>query len=240
MTPEAFVRLFQRRAGLAVDGIPGAKTLAKLDELLPPVVFNRAAFLARYINTKAPAITDAHITEAAKRLNVPPGHVRMVRAVESNGRSFDGKGRPVILFEPHIFHRRTGGKFSTTAYSYANWGRHPYPASADARWDLMADAAEKDEAAALESASWGLFQVMGFHWQVLGYASAQDFATRMTASEAEHLEALVRYIEVNGLAPALRRCKAGDPDSCRDFARGYNGSGYAANDYHRKMAKALA
>lgn len=39
LTPEAFVREFQRRAGLAVDGIAGPATLRALDRVLPvPVV----------------------------------------------------------------------------------------------------------------------------------------------------------------------------------------------------------
>ena len=36
MTDDAFVRLFQERAGLKVDGWPGRDTLAMLDNLLPP------------------------------------------------------------------------------------------------------------------------------------------------------------------------------------------------------------
>lgn len=36
ITDDAFVRLFQRRAGLDVDGWAGRDTIAKLDEVLPP------------------------------------------------------------------------------------------------------------------------------------------------------------------------------------------------------------
>lgn len=36
MNADEFVRLFQQRAGLGVDGIPGARTLEKLDAVLPP------------------------------------------------------------------------------------------------------------------------------------------------------------------------------------------------------------
>lgn len=36
MTDDAFVRLFQERAGLPVDGWPGRDTLAKLDQMFPP------------------------------------------------------------------------------------------------------------------------------------------------------------------------------------------------------------
>lgn len=197
-------------------------------------------FELRYVNTKAPAITDADIAKAAAELNVSPAHIRMVRKVESGGKSFDDRGRPVILFEPHIFHRRTAGKWSPSDFSYAAWRAKPYPAGFDGRWAQMGKAAAHDEGAALESASWGLFQIMGFHWKALGYASVQDMVQAMTASEAGHLDALVRFIQVNGLTGALRKCRPGDPDSCRDFARGYNGGGYAKNNYHAKMAKALA
>lgn len=36
ISDDAFVRLFQERAGLGVDGVAGPATLAKLDEVLPP------------------------------------------------------------------------------------------------------------------------------------------------------------------------------------------------------------
>lgn len=199
----------------------------------------REAFLGRYVNKRANAITPADITVAASTLGVTAAHIRMIRTVESGGKSFDDAGRPVILFEPHIFHRRTGGKFSPSSFSYAAWGGKPYPKSFDGRWAQMADAAEHDETAALESASWGLFQIMGFHWKALGYASVQDFAAAMTESEGNHLDAVVRFIRANGLIGALARCKAGDPASCIDFARGYNGGGFAKNRYHIKMAEAL-
>ena len=232
-------RKIQTWAGVPADGIPGPQTARALVAKLG-LGFDREAFLARHVNKQSPAITASDIAMAATRLGVSAKHIEMIRAVESSGQSFDNAGRPIILFEPHIFHRRTNGSAGVTSFSYPSWGQKPYPKSYDARWSQMADAAAHDEEAALESASWGLFQIMGFHWQALGYQSARDFAGRMVASEAEHLEAVVRFIEVNGLAPALRACRANDPDSCRTFAKAYNGSGYEKNSYHVKMAKALA
>ena len=205
----------------------------------PKEAFDRAAFLAQFVNTKAPAITAEDMKRAADRLGVSVKHIEMVRKVESGGTSFDNSGRPIILPEPHIFYRQTGGRFGHTAFSYPKWGQKPYPKSYDARWQVLADMAERDTEAALESASWGLWQVMGFHWKALDYDSALDFARRMAASETEHLEALVRYIEANGLSDELRACRAGSPDSCSAFAKGYNGAGYAKNRYHEKMAEAL-
>lgn len=206
----------------------------------PEREFDKAAFLARYVNKNAPAITTADIEAAARRWpGVTTKHIRMVIAVESGGAGFDAEGRPAILFEPHIFHRRTNGRYSPADYSYAKWRERPYPKSRDARWQQMADAAEHDEQAALESASWGLFQIMGFHWQALGYSSVQAMTQAMAATEQAHLDAVLRFIETNNLVGALAKCRAGDPDSCRAFAKGYNGAGYATNRYHVKMAEAL-
>lgn len=201
---------------------------------VPPVPLS-----LRYVNTNAPAINQADMLAAASRLGVTVKHIEMIRKVESGGKSFDNRGRPVILFEPHIFHRRTKGKWSPSSFSYSKWGAKPYPKGYDARWTQMEAAAGHNEQAALESASWGLFQIMGFHWQSLGYSSVQDFAQAMATSEGDHLDAVVRFIEANSLTGALRRCKAGLPETCRDFAKGYNGSGYAKNRYHIKMAEAL-
>lgn len=193
----------------------------------------------RYVNLNAPAITDDDIKAASSALGVTPAHIRMVRKVESGGKSFDPQGRPVILFEPHVFHRLTNGKYSPTSYSYAKWKTAPYPASPEGKWKQMSDAATRDLDAALESASWGLFQIMGFHWEALGYASPQDFAAAMTESEGNQLEAVVRFIKANKLVDALRSCRPGNPESCRAFARGYNGTGYEQNKYHIKLAQAL-
>lgn len=206
----------------------------------PDVEFDRVAFLARHINKSAPAIADSDILAASVKLGVSVAHVLAVKAVESAGKSFDDKGRPIILFEPHQFYKRTNGRFGVSGYSYPKWGDKPYPTSYDGRWTQLADAAAQDERAALESASWGLFQIMGFHWQSLGYTSVQEMTASMVASEAGQLDAMVRFIDKNGLADELRRCKAGDPETCRSFAMGYNGGGYAKNSYHSKLAKALA
>ena len=205
-----------------------------------PEPFDRARFLDRFVNRKAPAITREDRERVAKSLGVSLRHIEALEKVESNGRSFDGAGRPVILPEPHIFFRLTEGRFGTTAFSYARWGTRPYPQTFDARWDLLADMAQRDESAALQSASWGLFQVMGFHWKACGYESPEHFASAMAADEDNQLEAMAAFILAEGLDDELRACRAGNPDSCRAFCRGYNGPGYAKNAYHTKFARALA
>lgn len=229
----------QRHVGVTADGVWGPNTARAVAKALGMEVFDREAFLLSFRNTNAPAITDHDLRLAAVRLNVTKRHIEMLRKVESGGKSFDDKGRPIILFEPHIFYRRTQGRYGSTPFSNRTWNRSLYPGSYDGRWEQMADAAERDTHAAIESASWGLWQIMGFHWNTLGYESVWDFAASMVESEAGHLEALVRFIEANGLQDELAACEAGNPDSCRAFARAYNGPAYAKNNYHVKMAEAL-
>jgi len=230
----------QSIVGVSADGKYGNNTadaiLAKIDQQEP---FDRDAFLARYVNKMAPAIDAQDIVDAARRLTVPTKHIRALKQVESGGVSFDNSGRPIILPEPHIFYRETGGRFGRTAFSYPKWGERPYPKSYDARWEMLADMAECDEAAALRSASIGLFQVMGFNYAAAGYDSVHAMWEGMTGNEDDHLEAMVAFILSEGLDDELRACRAGDPASCVPFVSRYNGPGYKKNAYHTKFAQAL-
>lgn len=86
--------------------------------------------------------------------------------------------------------------------------------------------------AALMSCSWGVGQIMGYHWQGLGYNSLQDFINAMYASEATQLDAMLRFLQKNGLIQHLQT------HNWRRFARGYNGKNYRKFNYHTKLEKA--
>lgn len=193
-------------------------------------------------NTSAPALTDGDYASAANTLGVSVAHIKAVAKVESGPYgSFDNKGRPIILPEPHIFHRQTDGRFSADHpdLSYSKWKPGSYPKSFDARWRQLGRMFDLDDDAALKSASWGLFQVMGFNYEAMGYDSVRHYVETLVASEAGHLDSLVRFIKANSLASKLVGCKPGDPESCIGFVRAYNGPGYARNNYHRKLAEQL-
>ncbi len=96
----------------------------------------------------------------------------------------------------------------------------------------MNAAAQYHRASALESASWGIGQVMGYHWEILGYASLQAFINAMYKDEVLKLEAMCQYIQVNGLVNALKN------KDWKAFASGYNGAAYAKNSYDVKLANA--
>lgn len=194
---------------------------------------SRAALIAAFTNPAAPAVTDSDIDEFAARLGCTASQIKAVSAVESSGSGFDGKGRPKILFERHLFHRLTDGRYSPTAFSQASGGGY-----SENSWDKLIDACGRDPDAAFSAVSWGKFQVLGLHWSKLGYASPFELARSTVIGERAHYELLCRYVETFGLKPSLRKISA-DPETCRDFARLYNGAGYVKFAYHTRIAKEM-
>lgn len=211
----------QRRANLVVDGIAGPKTFIALAGVYP----------THYL-------TDTDLVRAAEKLNVPLACVRAVNQVESKGQGMLPDGKAVILFERHVFYRRLAEHGENPAGVAERWpavcsekrgGYH----GGQAEYTRLALAMQIHPQAALESCSWGLFQIMGYHWKDLGYQSVFDFVERMDASEGEQLEAFVRFVAND---PALLAALKGRKWAA--FARGYNGPSYAENLYDVKLAKA--
>jgi hypothetical protein len=199
----------------------------------------RKALFDRLSNRKAAAITDDDFNRVAAELGVSVKIIRAVRKVEAPRGPFDDQGRPSILYEKHVFSRNTGHGFdmSHPVLSARSWQPGTYgPFSA--QYGKLADACELDPDAAFKACSWGAFQVLGENAESIGYDSAFDMALALTESETAHLECFIRFVKRKGLLDALRAAKPGNAASCVAFVKGYNGSGYAKNDYHTKLAQA--
>lgn len=184
----------------------------------------------RFTGTATP-LSAQGIEACAARLSVHPAEIWTVLHVETRGCGFFADRRPVILFERHVFSRKTGHRFDAQAPDISN----PHPggyAGGVGEYERLLKALALDEQAALESASWGLGQVMGFNATDLGYASVGEFVSRMMVSEDEQLAALAAFIQKNGLAESLRN------HDWATFARGYNGPGYEKNHYDKSLAEA--
>lgn len=194
---------------------------------------SKAALIAKFSNPNAPAVTPADMTILASRLGCTVQQIKAVAQVESGGSGFDNSGRPKILYERHLFHRLTGGKWSPSPFSLASGGGYNEPS-----WDKLASACARDPDAAFSAASWGKFQVLGTHWSKLGYASPYELAHSTVDSEYAHYELLVRYIETFGLVDDIRRISS-DPADCIGFAQGYNGPAFRRFDYHTKIARGM-
>jgi len=175
----------------------------------------------------------------AIRFGLETAALLAVAEVESGGQVFavvDGREEPLIRFEGHYFDKRLTldqqKRARALGLSSPRAGGVKNPSSQAARWALLKRAIAINPQAAYESCSWGLGQVMGAHWKVLGFKSVDQLVTMARGGAVGQIELVARYIVNFDLA---RPMKYHDWSA---FARGYNGPGYRTNRYDTKLADA--
>lgn len=178
-------------------------------------------------------LTASEYQKAADTLGCEPAALRAVAEVESAGSGFLPSGKPKILFEAHYFSKLTAHRYDKSHPTISSRSRNrALYKGGEREWMRFEAAAQLNRGAAIESCSWGGFQIMGSHWHKLNYASAEDFYSNMLSGEIAHLDAFVRFIKANNLTDELQR------KDWTSFARQYNGPLFAANNYDEKMARA--
>lgn len=179
----------------------------------------------------APLSSDG-FAEASAKLGNGRAALWSLLAVETKGFGYFPDRRPKILFERHIFHKRTGGRFSEAHPDISNSRPGGY-VGGPAEYERLERAMQLDATAALESASWGLGQIMGFNAPLLGYGSAAEMVESFKNSEDAQLDGSARFIGSN---PELARAfRTGNWARVAFF---YNGPSYAKNQYDKKLAAA--
>jgi hypothetical protein len=183
-------------------------------------------------------ITDDKWRTLAGALQVDEAVLRAVAEVESGGAGFlvTAPPRPKVLFEGHYFHKLTGGRFGSShpTLSYPRWTRTHYARTGQGEWARLDQAIALDRTAALQSASWGAFQIMGANYRECRCDDVEQFVTMQQASADAQLECFTRFIAREWyLAPLRER-------AWPTFAERYNGPAYAKNQYDVKLARAYA
>ncbi|HVC62748.1 MAG TPA: N-acetylmuramidase domain-containing protein [Acetobacteraceae bacterium] len=170
-------------------------------------------------------LTANGVAMAANRAGTGIPELWAVISVETSGCGFLPDRRPKILFERHIFHRLTDGRYDAQAPDISQPSAGGYGAPGAHQYDRLAAARQLDEAAALQSASWGLGQVLGNNFTPAGFPDVAGMVAAIVASEDGQLLAMAAFVANSGMAPALSQ------HDWAAFARGYNGLDYAANNY---------
>lgn len=155
--------------------------------------------------------------------------------VESAGVAFwkvNGASKPIIRYEGHYFYDRLNDKAVRDAAVKAGLaspkaGGVPNPASGSGRYALLDRAKQINELAALESVSWGLGQVMGANWQMLGYSSVKELVEAANTIKGQ-VDMMFRFIEANSLQDEM------NSHNWKAFEKVYNGP--RAKGYAKKMA----
>ncbi len=208
--------------GVAMTPTPGASSdpSARRSTGLAPAPISQLGF--------GRAMSIQGLERAMRELGVGPAELWSLINVETPGYGFLFNRLPIILFERHIFHRETDGRFSRDHPDISNAKAGGY-LGREWEYPRLQRAAQLDYDAAMRSASWGLGQVMGFNATLIGYRDLDDFITLSRHNEDNHLGALTAFILGEGLERYLQR------QEWAEFARRYNGPAYAKNSYDVRL-----
>lgn len=168
-------------------------------------------------------ISEDEWKEYARDLECEVNVLKAIAKVESGGRSAfwvindtsqHKVHAPKIMFERHYFHRLTNGKYDKTnpdiswktGYRKSKFLNEADPKMHDGRVDKddirdnkqdylrLINAYRLDKEAALKSASWGKFQVMGENHKLCGEPDLENFVAKMCKNEAGQIELLAGFI----------------------------------------------
>jgi hypothetical protein len=203
-------------------------------------------------------LTDFQIQRTALRYNLETATIKAVCEVESPNGGFDDENNLIFLFEPHIFYQELCKvvpevrviemmKQHPTILS-KKWNRALYPplirftnrkidwtSTMKLRREVLSVAIiicerlkVKTEIAYL-SASWGMFQIMGFNYELAGYPDVVSMVHDYFDGEGKQLKSFTIFLDKRNLLDELQR------KDWASFARGYNGPRYAENQYDTKL-----
>lgn len=147
------------------------------------------------------------------------------------------KRMPIILYERHIFYNLLNktknkeeiekAKKDSSIYNSlsGNYGS----ASALNQYSKLQKAVSINPEIGYQSASYGMFQIMGFNYKSCGFNDLVDFLVAMEAGQKEQLKAFCNFIKSNNLQKYLKN------KQWAEFAKRYNGPNYKKNNYDVKM-----
>jgi hypothetical protein len=178
-------------------------------------------------------LDDEGVDRVCGTLGVTDAEVWAILTVETNGFGFLKDRRPRILFERHKFHGFTNGIHDGGNPDVSDSKPGGYVGE-EGEYIRLEKAMALDREAALQSASWGIGQVMGYHFKAAGYPTVEEMVADMVEDENSQLLAMANFIVASGLSGALQRC------NWTAFARGYNGKNFKKNEYDTRLAAAHA
>lgn len=184
------------------------------------------------------AISYFQFQDVADQLEIETATVQAISKVESNGGGFLADGRPKILFEGHVFWKRLSINGinpndhvkGNEDILYEKWDKSKYLGGIK-EYDRLEKAKKIHYQAALESASYGAFQIMGFNYALCGFSSVESFVKAMS-DEASQLKAFATFLKSRGLSKHLKE------KNWQGFAREYNGPAFKDNNYDSKLKNA--
>ena len=167
-----------------------------------------------------------------------PLYLQAIFNIESGNRFFEND-KPIIRFEAHIFVNKVPTALSYFRFDYMQKWRNQqmkinnqwyqiHTGNQESEWVAYNLAKQIDINAAIESTSWGAPQIMGFHWERLGFDSPEDFVNTMSQNELSQQEVFYRFLKTD-----IRLIEAIKNLDHYKVANIYNGSGQV--DYYADL-----
>ena len=185
-------------------------------------------------------ISNAAYENAARMIGCDLNAVKAVSIVESG--DSDGwldKSRVVILFEGQIFwNELQKAGINPVKYEksysdvlYRTWTTKYYKGGI-AEYGRLEKAERINRSAALKSASYGAFQILGRNYGECMCGNVDEFIRKMHTSSDDQLMLFINYIRYNKMSSYLKN------HQWASFAYCYNGKDYQKNHYDQKLSEA--
>jgi len=226
-----FITNLQKECKINADGC--------VDETTWQELFQKGLVTINQITTLF--LSDDMILQVANEEDLDPAAIKAVIKVESRGTGFYEDRRPLILFEGHILWRElkkvgidpAKHQKGNEDILYPRWTKSHYTGRADGEYKRLEKAKKIHEDAALRSASWGMFQIMGFNHESSGFDQVKGFVDTMHANEYEQIKAFINFLHSENIYQYLKN------KDWAGFARRYNGPAFRKNEYDTKLQVAF-
>ncbi|WP_233866962.1 N-acetylmuramidase family protein [Paraburkholderia adhaesiva] len=178
----------------------------------------------------------------ATQLGVEIAAIKAIVQQESQGHPFMENGLPTILYERTYFYRLAVLKLRATKKTGAE--KNPYPAYPDLcfkthadgeyggdglhQYEKLARAAKLDLDLAIQSCSWGGFQIMGDNYDKCGCNSSIEFADRFLSGTDGQMNIFILFMK-NVKPQAVEGLKKHEWEKVATY---YNGGGWKKKNPH--------
>ncbi|WP_038911973.1 N-acetylmuramidase domain-containing protein [Dickeya dadantii] len=223
---QAAIIHFQRQIlGMGTpDGIvsPHGPTLRKLNHLHTR---RPATSQPSFSADSGDSVSEELYLNAARELNCEVAAIKAIVMTETALNSaFISPGKPKILYERHYFRRLTQGRYdrSNPDISGDQYDRY---GSNNRQYERLEQAIRLDRRAALMSASWGAFQIMGANYRTAGFDDVESFVAAMSNINGQVFSFINHIKSSTVLLSALQH------KDWKKFARHYNGKDYEKKKY---------
>lgn len=197
----------------------------KLPTLPPPTVSKQRVFYSQPSSVKSTLMP--LYQQAAKDLDVRPADVRAFAVVESDEKPFTPAGNPVTRLEILYWARNRVASRESLAFDKAK-----NSLDLDKRWEQFERMRRLDEIAAIQSHSFGVFQLMGFNYKLCLCADPVSFLHESMTVEGQFKMFKRFMLSSPALLSAVRKGRVDQ------VGFHYNGPQYKRNKYDIKYAAA--